>query len=117
MTYIPHEWESNELITHEKLNHMEDNIGKCVAFVDITEDDGLVMGKTWAEIKALVESKAFVVGSYITADMATQYPVSSVFENNGDYVVSVLHPYDGDVIMNFATSSSTGYPTFQDITT
>ena len=26
MTYIPHEWESNELITHEKLNHMEDGI-------------------------------------------------------------------------------------------
>lgn len=66
MAYEKQTWQTGDVITQEKLNHMEDGIagaggGGGVQYVDVTESSPLTLSKTYAEIRAMIENGDSVV--------------------------------------------------------
>lgn len=113
MTYIPHEWESNELITHQKLNHMEDNIGKCVAVIDVDYDplnETHEMLMAYKDIKALADAKAFIMGAFYDGDEIIYYPVTYFnLEEDETYVITCINGFTGQQL-TFVASSIDDHP-------
>lgn len=61
MSYEKQTWTTGEVITAEKLNHMEDGIGSCVMVATATEDgEFIVLDKTYNEINNHLASGGMV---------------------------------------------------------
>ena len=56
MSYTPHEWQNDELITAAKMNNIEEGIAEGGGGAVIITDNGTQLDKTYAEIYALVNS-------------------------------------------------------------
>lgn len=61
MSYEKHNWESQEVITANKLNHLEDGIESCSSqktlLIRTSQQDGYtVLDKTWKEIYDIIIS-------------------------------------------------------------
>ena len=109
MAYTKNTWTDGDIVTSEKLNHMEDGIANSenvfiVGGIRIGETgyEG-TLDKTWQEIHdAMMQNKICIV--VIATDGGfSQVFINEVSTTNGTYLVTV----DG---VRFSTSTASGYP-------
>lgn len=133
MSYTPHEWQNDELITAAKLNNIEEGIAAGGSGAVIITDNGTQLDKTYAEIYDLVHSgtpcyiKYNLGGSESALDEDYTYyvalmPIVYVFKYELCYRIcasaSAIETY-GEIDFAgmpetwvYQVSVSTGYPTF-----
>lgn len=104
MAYTKNTWNTGDIVSSQKLNHMEDGVAAAYEVMVINDTDG-TLDKTWQEIyDAMAQGKLCVVradlrkpGEGISANLASQ-----VYINEGKYAV-------GDGNNMYFASSATGY--------
>lgn len=116
MAYKKQTWVTGEVITKEKLNHMEDGIangGGGGVFIANLNTETQRLDKTWNEIKA-----AFTNGqpSYAVSkvgEVDAMYPILECGNNATAYTVRFL-VFDTSSVdfVTFSTDDPNGYPTF-----
>ena len=122
--YEKQTWKTGDVITEEKLNHMEDGIasggsGGGVLIARGTQDEStsnMVLDKTWKEINDAFQSGTIVLykeeSAGITASETTRQ-ILSVYtnENLGGGTVYGLYVFSTSQGGNlWTTDSETGYP-------
>ena len=104
MAYVKQLWESGDIVTAEKLNHMEDGIYGLQPLVIIGSQTGsdFVFDKTWQEVK-----NAFPMACMMaTVDSGVQHVlVTGVMSTSSRFYVTVDQWNDP-----FSASSVDGYP-------
>ena len=125
MAYEKQTWNTGDVITEEKLNHMEDGIasggsGGGVLIVNSNYDESTetaILDKTWQEIYDAVKQKTQVIIEENTFETdfgrIALLPVTSVERNPQKYLVTVLS-YDaigsayGEI--RFSSTAAGDYP-------
>lgn len=116
MSYEKQTWKNGDIITEDKLNHIEDGIaevgssggGGGMAIHINTVDSAQVMDKTWQEITDAISAGIIpiVVESY-PPGVYLSIVIGSGFDESTGYYVNV----DVDTsIISYATDSVDGYP-------
>ena len=112
MSYIPTNWKTGDIVTSEKLNHIEDGItnSESVFFVRgarVDESGNLIgtLDKTWQEIHDAMQNQICIV---IVADGDTclHARIMGVREQDSSYSVF----FSLTSVPPFITSSKNGYP-------
>ena len=117
MGYEKQTWAEGDVVTSEKLNHMEDGIASSIMVITatVTESEGetkKTLDKTWQEI-----FDKFSTGSRCLIDMS--YEGSTSFspvmtmgsDSEYGYVVDVFNVEGGtSKILSFECNAPTGYP-------
>lgn len=113
MAYTKNTWKTGDIVSSQKLNHMEDGIANSenVFIVGgvMLDDDGEInsgtLDKTWQEIHDAMQSK-IAVAVVTDGDNVFQWMIDSVFYNseNAKYVVKIGSKY-------FVTYAKNGHPT------
>lgn len=96
MSYIKQTWVDGDIVTAEKMNHIEDGVGNggvfFVEFSTTPNTDDLKSDKTYSEIAQAIDKNQFVVayskslnGSYIDF---TYYPLEEIHNSENEYVFS-----------------------------
>ena len=123
MSYVKQTWQTGDVVTSAKLNHMEDGIaagggsggGVLVVGMDTTT---FTLDKTWQEIyDAMAAGQIAVIGYAMeTGDalISGRYPVVQAIRQSGSYSVATLSLDINEVaVATFAASSADGYPVLQ----
>ncbi len=135
MSYIPTNWKTGDIVTSEKLNHIEDGINNIQEAVSMMEFGGgssgaLIIGfdpeaevatfnKTWQEI---YDAMSAGIPCYIQKNVSfgpgvfiNRSYVEYVGSNMTDYTVTAIAFVNGQVsIFAYGTSSPNGYPVSKD---
>lgn len=121
MAYTKQNWECGDLITADKMNHIEDGIedassggGTTKLTVNVTESNGtFVMDKTWQEISDAFPNVEVV---FNMSGGVQQVGVSKVRYLSAipSYKVTVTMQNIDSEPMEFSTSTSNGYPTYSE---
>ena len=115
MSYIKQTWETGDIVTAEKLNHMEDGIasgGVSVLLVGEIYDEqtqAYRLDKTWQEI----HDAAPLVWLMMTEVSGVYMPLMGVAENiapGGSEVVYVVAFTNQGNVVTYITDSADGYP-------
>lgn len=114
MAYEKQTWVTGEVITKEKLNHMEDGIADSGggAFIANLNTETQSLDKTWNEIKA-----AFTNGqpSYVASKVGgfgAMYPIVLCIEETNLYKIDILVSESSAVsAIRLSTNDPDGYPT------
>ena len=105
MAYTKNTWADGDVVTSEKLNHMEDGIANAGGVMVINDtDNGL--DKTWQEIYDAMAQGKLCAAIYNSGNPETGISINillSAYAFGGTYTVSA-----GQVAYN--ASSATGYP-------
>jgi len=105
MAYEKQNWNNGEVITANKLNHMEDGIATGVLVVGLQED-GSTLDKTWQEIYDAMLTNGAVI---ITEDGGTRVAtITQCRSANSKYVV--LTGSDAYIV-----NTTDGYPVYEGI--
>lgn len=115
MAYEKQTWTTGEVITKEKLNHMEDGIansggGSEVLFVgyDILLNK---FDKTWNEINTAFSNRQLCYAVSETAANFLSYPIVACFQREQNYLVAFIFTGGADVsVITFSTTDPDGYP-------
>lgn len=117
MSYTEQTWASGDIITAEKLNHMEDGIAGAggVFSVPTTFDEAsgtVTCTKTWKEIyDAMVSGKICILHSYSESNCH----IDIVFAVNSDFEgVFEVSTFNGSNALLYVTDSENGYPSYVD---
>ena len=123
MSYDKQNWQTGDVITANKLNHIEDGIanGGGVVVVHVTEeDDVFTLDKTWNELQELLASGALVATVQEDSGFTTMQFLSEAHSFNGTYAVAfvgaVITPeWAGQTAVSvFSCESADGYPYVED---
>ena len=91
MAYTKNTWKTGDIVTSEKLNHIEDGIANAGGVMVINVTSG-TLDKTWQEIyDAMAQGKLCVVkydSGTLEGGMNLNM-ISSVSVENGNYVVGI----------------------------
>ena len=98
MAYTKQTWNTGDVITAEKLNHMEDGIGGNVFIANLSEDDGTtVIDETYNEIvEAFDNGKSVYLNNFgvlypyacfIESDSSIEFGLAHGVDNNGVYKI------------------------------
>ncbi len=104
MAYTKNTWADGDIVTSEKLNHMEDGIADAGGVMVINDTDGM-LDKTWQEIYDALAQGKLCAAIYNSGNLETGISVrivTNVDINEGVYAV--------DASGTYTTSSATGYP-------
>lgn len=105
MAYTKNTWNTGDIVSSQKLNHMEDGIANAGALV-VTEND-TVLDKTWQEILDAIAAGRVVNIIEVGEGYATVVsPVSSASLEENNYMV-----YTPDETVSYKAASANGYPT------
>jgi len=116
MAYEKQTWTNGDVITADKLNHIEDGIinGGVFTFTATQNDNGIILNKTWREIKNAIENGMICVFTYtdesVTDQSATIQLNSSLDMESSEYSVNVAMAVAGSAATTFSTDSENGYP-------
>lgn len=121
MAYEKQTWTTGEVITAEKLNHMEDGIadagggGSAMFYVGTSDPDLTTLDKTFAEIKAAYNSGQLIALRHEQwGDNLTGYNMDYLSEitlvNEHDTGYFVRFPGNGSALIYHASAES-DYPT------
>ena len=111
MAYTKNTWQTGDIVSSAKLNHMEDGIANSEnvfivggVSVDGNGDPNGTLDKTWQEIYDALQSKV-VIAVYVSDNEIMQFGIEGCLYDDGDnaYKVPV-----GQAI--FTTASRDGYP-------
>ena len=109
MAYTKNTWETGDIVSSQKLNHMEDGIAGAYEVMVINESTDGIFDKTWQEIyDAMAQGKMCVVRvvGETTEEGITNNTVTSAFSSEGKYMVVI----GGSE--TYTASSATGYPEY-----
>ena len=111
MSYEKTTWETNDVITAEKLNHMEDGIaegggGSGVLAVTVDTTD-MALNKTWQEIRDASEV-GIVVLNLVTEEQTNAVYLKETNISGDEYQVGWSDE------SYYIASSASGYPVFSD---
>lgn len=109
MSYTPNTWQTGDIVTADKLNHIENGIagagGGGVLVVSLTlEDNVLTMNKTWQEIWDAAPAVLFMDAA---EEDKTVYMMYEQYVDQGVYLLDIGA---GTRVLSFQTASSSGYP-------
>ena len=113
MAYTKNTWADGDIVTSEKLNHIEDGIANGGGVMIINDTDG-TLDKTWQEINDAMKAGTFCVvkkeKQMLDDYFVYNYPVvqAKIATIAGTYNVNATF-YGGDD-MEYTTTSATGYP-------
>lgn len=125
MSYDKQNWQTGDVITANKLNHIEDGIanGGGVVVVHVTEeDDTFTLDKTWNELQELLASGALVatVDEY-TGTTTMQFLAQTFASLDGTtyavaFIGGAIKPdWTGETtVAVYSCESADGYPYFED---
>ncbi len=120
--YEKQTWNTGDVITEEKLNHMEDGIasggsGGGTFFVGSTYDESTqieTLDKTWKEIvDAFNAGKNVILKFSDGPTITTIYTLAGYGCANNNFAVRFFG-YIDNVISNFLADSENGYPSFDE---
>jgi len=107
MNYTKNTWKTGDIVTSEKLNHIEDGIANAVGvfIVGVTtpDEDTHALNKTWQEIRDAMQNKICIVVATDDYNVIHQSLIEGVGGGNDEYVVLVANS-------EFLTSTANGYP-------
>ena len=112
MSYIPTNWKTGDVVTSEKLNHIEDGIANSESVLvvgGVSVREGSITGtldKTWQEIHDALESNICIV-TISDGDSYYQSRITAARALDAEYDV-VLSDI-GDTA-SFSSASKDGYP-------
>ena len=110
MSYDKQTWQRGDVITANKLNHMEDGIatggGGVLVVNRITEGQTTRLDHTWQEIR----NAPIAVISLDNGTYKTVYIVDETGIDDGEYWLTAIVFKDIDNPVAFATNSADGYP-------
>ena len=115
MAYTKNTWADGDVVTSEKLNHMEDGIANSGGGVMVINDTDNTLDKTWQEIYDAMAANTFCVIKYVSQGIGgsgmINYLVTKATNDEiaGTYRISALFEHNADRI--YSTTSATGYPT------
>lgn len=114
--YTKQTWKTGDVITEEKLNHMEEGIASCGMFVvGSTYDESTqteTLDKTYKEIVDAFNAGRNVVLKHFVNSMTYINPLVSY--DNEDNIFSVsFFDFDSTAIAVFLAESENGYPSNQ----
>lgn len=113
MAYTKNTWRTGDIVSSQKLNHMEDGIEGAYEVMVINNTDE-TLDKTWQEIYDAMVAGTFCVvkevGQSMSGPYVRNYPVVEVVNNgmNGTYNVSTTSNNQSGV--RYTTTSANGYP-------
>ena len=118
MSYEKQTWQTGDVVTAEKLNHIEDGIdgaGGGGGSLLVTLVNGETFNKTWNEVKTAVVSGIPVYVLYVEVDTSEQTfavmrSVHSIDGYDGSYIVNVIDHTEEMGFAEFSTNSADGYP-------
>lgn len=113
MAYEKQTWVTGEVITKEKLNHMEDGIANGGGVIAINIDEDNKLDKTWNEVDTALRNGQFVIVYGTDNHTAFCCPVvETVVEEGPVYGVAMLNTSARTVIaVLLVTNDPDGYPT------
>ena len=113
MPYIKQTWKNGDVITEDKLNHMEDGIASGGMFiVGSTYDESTQTGtldKTYKEIVDAFNAGQNVILKNIDGSSTNISLLSSYIGENNMFVVS-FYDLIGKINVIYSTDSENGYP-------
>lgn len=102
--YVKQNWQTGDVVTSAKLNHMEDGIAG--GGVLVVTSDGTALDKTWQEIHDAMPAV------WVTNETGTLFnPVVTAFGGEGNYGVGVWNYQQQNASM-YVAESADGYPSF-----
>ena len=126
MAYEKQTWVTGEVITKEKLNHMEDGIANSGGVVTITAtvttdtetgDDTITLDDTWAEVRDYFNENLVLLrfedprnGGGLIVDVCS--PILSVYTDNGQYYLQMYDTYTSGVL-TFIADAEDEQPSYQ----
>lgn len=119
MAYEKQTWVTGEVITKEKLNHMEDGIansdsGSGVFIANVNADTG-VLDKTWNEINtALINKQPCYMFTQEDDAANAMFPIVSCYISQEKYKVSVVIVHNSVTLMEFVATAPDSYPSLKD---
>lgn len=118
MSYDKQNWQTGDVITANKLNHIEDGIanggGVGITFINVTTgDENTTLDKKWSEINSLFSSGEI---SYLKYEDGSIALVTGCINAFGVYsVVAILGSPMGTVIGEvYSCNSENDYPVLQE---
>ena len=103
MAYTKNTWETGDIVSSQKLNHMEDGIEGAYEVMAINKNDS-DLDKTWQEIYDAIGAGALCVVRETDGTRRAIDIVTSVSSNSNEYAVATVMGNE------YKASSSTGYP-------
>ena len=110
--YEKQTWKTGDVITEEKLNHMEDGIFNSGALV-LVADENATLNHTWEEIKNAIMSGrnvGMVVTTEGSNETSTHFEIVYSADTRNDGAIEYCVELDGKT---YATNSPTGYPRYE----
>lgn len=103
MAYTKNTWNTGDIVSSQKLNHMEDGIADAGGVMVINNNDN-TLDKTWQEIYDAIGAVALCVVQETDTIRKAIDIVSSVSSTGNEYIVTTVMGNE------YKASSSTGYP-------
>jgi hypothetical protein len=112
MAYTKNTWKTGDIVSSQKLNHMEDGIANSEnvfivggATIDGNGDPTGTLDKTWQEIHDAMQSK-ICVATAVDGDTCAQWRIFVARAADAEYEVR----FDTAISTAFSTDSKDGYP-------
>ena len=114
MRYTKQTWANGDIITAEKLNHMEDGISGSGALIVHMDEETGALDKTWAEINAAAPMVYYHFTNGSSNDFPSYNPLFACYESEGEYSAVFLNIVANTAVdyLYFITDSENGYPAF-----
>lgn len=112
MAYEKQTWVTGEVITKEKLNHMEDGIANGGGVFVIGVNENHALDKTWNEIKNAYDSH--LVPTLFGEENGANYCSSEIMiikDSDEEYIISAI--IGGSRAFAFTTNNPDGYPALE----
>ena len=108
MGYEKQTWANGDVITADKLNHMEDGIANAVGAMFVTEtneNDTSTLGNTYKEIKDAIDAGHVAYISSTVSGVNEYAIIYSISSGNGSYQIATQgHTWE--------TDNENGYPSY-----
>jgi len=115
--YEKQTWKNGDVITEDKLNHMEDGIASCGMFiVGSTYDKSTqteTLDKTYKEIVDAFNAGQNVIFKHLFATITYINPLVSYDNEDNIFAVSFFD-FDSTAIATFIADSENGYPSHKE---
>ena len=112
MAYTKNTWNTGDIVSSQKLNHMEDGIANSenvfiVGGASFGENNALegTLDKTWQEIHDALQTKVVIASIVNGSDIRQVTASEAVYDQTENKFVIVLHD------TGFITDTENGYPT------
>jgi len=109
--YTKQTWNAGDVITEEKLNHIEDGIsnagGVLIVNENYNEDIGSTLDKTYKEIRNAYDSGTIVMIRRVESQC---FVTGFVASKNGNGFIINAHIIGNTNVISYSTSFEDGYP-------